>query len=110
MEGLTGAVVIAAYDPENPSSAQRAQMAQVVGQLVTMKYGRDDELESDRLGARFSEAEMTMVPTVMEIFTPYPEGVANQNFLVPTPIQKIGLRDRGRHCGGIPQWGAGRFD
>lgn len=53
MEGLTGAAVIAAYDPENPSSAQRAQMAAVVGQLITMKYGRDDELESDRLGVRF---------------------------------------------------------
>jgi len=53
MEGLTGAAVIAAYDPENPSSAQRAQMAAVVGQLVSMKYGRDDELESDQLGVRF---------------------------------------------------------
>lgn len=53
MEGLTGAAVIAAYDPENPSSAQRAQMAAVVGQLITMRYGRDDELESDRLGVRF---------------------------------------------------------
>jgi predicted Zn-dependent protease len=53
MEGLTGAAVIAAYDPENPSSAQRAQMAQLVGQMVTMKYGREDELESDRLGVQF---------------------------------------------------------
>jgi beta-barrel assembly-enhancing protease len=52
MEGLTGAAVIAAYDPENPSSAQRAQMAQLVGQMVTMKYGREDELESDRLGVQ----------------------------------------------------------
>ncbi len=53
MEGLTGAAIVAAYDPENPSSAQRAQMAAVVGQLVSMKYGRDDELESDQLGVRF---------------------------------------------------------
>ena len=53
MEGLTGAAVIAAYDPNNPSSAQRAQMAALVGQLISMKYGRDDELESDRLGVRF---------------------------------------------------------
>jgi beta-barrel assembly-enhancing protease len=56
-QGLTGAAVIAAYDPQNPSSANVAQMAQVVGQLVNMKYGRDDELESDRLGVQFmSEA------------------------------------------------------
>lgn len=53
MEGLTGAAVIAAYDPNNPSSAQRAQMAALVGQLISMKYSRDDELESDRLGVRF---------------------------------------------------------
>jgi beta-barrel assembly-enhancing protease len=53
VEGLTGAAVIAAYDPENPTSAQRAQMAAVVGQLITMRYGREDELESDRLGVRF---------------------------------------------------------
>lgn len=29
------------------------QMAQMLGRIVTMKYGRDDELESDALGVRF---------------------------------------------------------
>lgn len=29
------------------------QMAQAVGQIVNMKYGRDDELESDYLGVKF---------------------------------------------------------
>jgi predicted Zn-dependent protease len=52
-EGLTGAAVIAAYDPENPSSASRAQIAALIGQLITLKYGRDDELESDYLGVCF---------------------------------------------------------
>lgn len=52
MQGLTGAAVVAAYDPQNPSSVQQAQMAQLVGELVTMKYSRDDELEADRLGVR----------------------------------------------------------
>jgi len=46
-EGLTGAVVVASGD------ARSAQVAQMVGQLVNMKYGRDDELESDKLGVRF---------------------------------------------------------
>jgi predicted Zn-dependent protease len=55
-EGLTGAAVMATYDPENPSSAQSAAMAQLVGQAVNMKYGRDDELESDRLGVRYMAA------------------------------------------------------
>ncbi len=30
-----------------------AQMASMIGNLVNMKYGRDDELESDELGVRF---------------------------------------------------------
>ncbi len=49
-QGLTGAAVIAAYDPNNPSSAQTAQMAVLVGQLINLRYGRQDELEADFLG------------------------------------------------------------
>lgn len=53
-QGLAGAAVIAATDPESPGSgAQAAAVAMAVGSLVNMKYGRDDELESDRLGVRF---------------------------------------------------------
>lgn len=52
-EGLTGAAVIAAYDPDNPSSASRAQIAVLIGQLINLKFGRDDELESDTLGVCF---------------------------------------------------------
>lgn len=46
-EGLTGAMVLAS------GSYSGGQMAQLVGQMVNMKYGRDDELESDHLGLRF---------------------------------------------------------
>jgi predicted Zn-dependent protease len=52
-EGLTGAAVIASYDPNNPSSASRAQIAMLVGQLINLKFGRDDELEADALGVCF---------------------------------------------------------
>ncbi len=52
-EGLAGAAGVALYDPENPSSAAASQIALLVGQMVTMKYGRDDELQSDRLAVRF---------------------------------------------------------
>lgn len=56
-EGLTGAAVIAAYDPNNPASQGTAQVAVLIGQLVNLKFGREDELESDRLGVRWmSEA------------------------------------------------------
>jgi beta-barrel assembly-enhancing protease len=53
-EGLTGAAVLATYDPNNPSSRNSAAVAAVVGQLVTMRFGRQDELEADRLGVRLS--------------------------------------------------------
>ena len=54
IQGLGGAAVIASYDPDNPQSAYRNQaVAAAVGQLVNMRFGRDDELESDRLGVRF---------------------------------------------------------
>jgi len=46
-QGLTGAAVIAAGDYST------AQAAQMIGQMVNLKYGRDDELESDDLGVRF---------------------------------------------------------
>lgn len=56
-QGLTGAAVIATYDPQDPSSVSKAAMVQMIGQMVNMKWGRDDELESDRLGVQFiSEA------------------------------------------------------
>lgn len=51
-EGLAGAAAAVLYDPENPGSAGAAQLAMVVGQMVNMKYGRDDELQSDRIGVR----------------------------------------------------------
>jgi len=52
-QGLTGALVLSTYDPYNPSSQRTAQIAMVIGQLVNMKYGREDELQSDYLGVRF---------------------------------------------------------
>jgi predicted Zn-dependent protease len=52
-EGLTGALVLSTYDPNDPSTQRTAQVAMVVGQLVNMKYGREDELQSDQLGVRF---------------------------------------------------------
>ena len=52
-DGLTGAAVLATYDPNNPASANSAQVAQLISQMVNMSYGRDDELESDNQGVHF---------------------------------------------------------
>jgi beta-barrel assembly-enhancing protease len=53
-QGLTGATVIATYDPNEPGSRASAQVAMMVGQLVNLKFNRGDELEADRLGVRFA--------------------------------------------------------
>ena len=46
-DGLTGAAVLATGDQNT------AQMAQMVGNMINMKYGRGQELQSDELGVRF---------------------------------------------------------
>ncbi len=46
-EGLMGAVYTASGDYGT------TQMAQAIGSMINMKYGRGDELESDQLGIRF---------------------------------------------------------
>jgi predicted Zn-dependent protease len=56
-QGLTGAAVLATYDPNDPNSRNNAEIAAVVASLVNLKFGRADELEADKLGVRFeSEA------------------------------------------------------
>lgn len=46
-QGLVTAAAVASEDQ------RQARLAAAVGQLVVMKYGRDDELQSDALGVRF---------------------------------------------------------
>ncbi|MEM8862630.1 MAG: M48 family metalloprotease, partial [Chloroflexota bacterium] len=87
-EGLTGAVVMAACD--GGSSCQgTARMAQMVGNMVNMRYGREDELESDRIGleimleAGYNPASMIRVMEILaeasggprqpEIFSTHPD-------------------------------------
>jgi len=53
-QGLTGAAAIATYDPDNPSSQTGAIAAAMIGKLLNMRYGREDELESDRLAVRLT--------------------------------------------------------
>lgn len=53
-QGLTGAAVLATYDPDDPNSRNSAAIAAAVGQVVNMKFGRQDELESDKLGVQFT--------------------------------------------------------
>lgn len=53
-QGLMGAGVIATSDPNSPGSMQRnAAIAAMVGQMISLKYGRADESESDERGVQF---------------------------------------------------------
>src|SRR6185295_1556292 len=52
-QGLTGAAVMATYDPDNPASQRSAAIAQMIGNLVNLRFGRQDELEADQLGVKF---------------------------------------------------------
>jgi predicted Zn-dependent protease len=52
-QGLTGAAVLATYDPNDPSSQRGAAVAAMIGNLVNLRFGRKDELEADHLGVRF---------------------------------------------------------
>lgn len=52
-EGLSTAAILAASDPSDPNSQAAQKLAQMVSSVVQMKFGREDELESDQLGVRF---------------------------------------------------------
>ena len=94
-QGLTGAAVMAAYDPNDPNSQRTAQVALMIGQFVNMKYGRDDELESDYLGIQFmSDAgyDPRAMIGVMEILAAASAGNAPPEFFSthPNPDNRIG--------------------
>jgi len=94
-QGLTGAAVMATYDPNNPNSMRNAAIVQAVGKLVNLKYGRDDELESDRLGVKFM-AEAGYDPRamirVMEVLKSAGGGGKTPEFFAshPNPENRIG--------------------
>ena len=93
-QGLTGAAVLATYDPERPGSASSAAIAQMVGGLLNLKYGRDDELESDRLGVRFMTQagyDPRSMVGVMEILKKAGGGSQPEFFSThPNPENRIG--------------------
>ena len=70
-QGLIGAVFAASGDQGT------AQMAAMAGQLINMKYGRDDEEESDLFGLRLmidADYDPRSMISVMEILAESTEG------------------------------------
>jgi predicted Zn-dependent protease len=87
-EGLTGAAVIATYDPDNPSSMTTGQVAALIGHLITLRYGRNDELESDWLGVCFMDEagyDPRAMIGVMEILQGASQGDGPPEFLSTHP-------------------------
>jgi beta-barrel assembly-enhancing protease len=67
---------------------QGAQLAAVVGQLVNMRYSRQDELEADRLGVRFmTEAgyDPNALKDVMRILEQASGGSSQPEFMSTHP-------------------------
>jgi predicted Zn-dependent protease len=95
IQGLGGAAVIASHDPNDPrASASRAAIAAAVGQLINMRYGRDDELESDRLGVRFMAKagyDPRSMVRVMEVLRDASRGPRPPEFFTthPNPERRI---------------------
>jgi predicted Zn-dependent protease len=88
-QGLTGAAVIAACDPNSPNGCVAAsQMAALVGQIINMKYGRDDEIEADWLGVCFmndSGYDPHDMIKVMEVLASLSQGNRQPEFMSTHP-------------------------
>ena len=102
--GLTGAVVLATYDPNNPRSMATAQVVILIGNLVTMKYGRGDELESDFLGvclmhqAGYDEVQML---EVMRILDETSQGIRPPEFFSTHPNPENRIQEIRRAIGNV---------
>jgi predicted Zn-dependent protease len=108
-QGLTGAAVIAAYDP-NDRNNNTAAMAMLISQVVSLKFGRNDELEADRLGVRFSQQagyDPRSMIKVMEILDHLSKSRTPEFFSThPNPdnrIKKITAEIASRFPNGVPE-------
>ncbi len=88
-QGLTGAALIAACDPNSPNGCVAAsQMAALVGQLINMRYSRQDEIEADWLGVCFmgeSGYDPQEMVRVMEVLASLSQGQNPPEFLSTHP-------------------------
>ena len=90
--GLTTAVVVGASG--DGGSMDTARIAQMVGQVVNMKYGRNDELEADRLAVKFllqSGYQPEAMIQVMEVLRKASGGGSQPEFMRthPNPGNRI---------------------
>lgn len=87
MQGLVQATTVATYDP-SMGGGQSSAIAQYVAQIVNMKYGRDDELESDKFGVKYMMQcgyEPESMIGVMEILKQASGGRSQSEFMSSHP-------------------------
>jgi predicted Zn-dependent protease len=87
-QGLQGAAVLATYDPNDPASRNSAAVAALIGQLVTLRYGRNDELEADEWGVKLLPAagyDPRAIIGVMKILERSSGGRSGPDFLSTHP-------------------------
>jgi predicted Zn-dependent protease len=108
-QGLTGAAVIATTDPSNPSTYKNAAIAAMIGQLVNLRFSRQDESEADKLGVRLmSEAgyDPRSMIKVMEVLKQVGGSGGPEFFQThPSPanrIQQITQDIKDRFPNGVP--------
>jgi beta-barrel assembly-enhancing protease len=109
-QGLTGAAVLATYDPNDPNSRGSAAVAAMIGQLVNMRFGRQDELEADRLGVRLSSEagyDPRSLIALMKILQESSQGNRPPEFFSTHPnpenrIQRIEAAIQERFPNGVP--------
>lgn len=106
---LVGAIGVAAS--EDPGSARQAALvAQAVNQLISLRYGREDELESDRLGLEFmvdANYDPEGIVELMAILDEASAGGRPPEFLSthPSPdnrVQRLEAMIQERFPGGVP--------
>lgn len=90
---LVNAVVVAASDSQQ-QARQAAVLARAVNQLVNLKYGREDELESDFLGFQFmvdAGYDPQGIVELMEILNAAQSGGKPPEFLSthPNPVNRV---------------------
>jgi predicted Zn-dependent protease len=104
-QGLLGALVVGSGD------FTTAQIGQVVGSMINMSYGRDDEIESDSLGIRIM-AEAGYDPRgmirVMEVLAKASGGSRQPEFMSTHPApenrsERIKAAIAKQYPGGVPE-------
>ena len=108
-QGLTGAVVMATYDPNNPNSMGTAEVAMLIGQLVDMKFSREDEIVADTMGVKvMAEAnyDPRMMVEVMKILEQASSGNGVEFLSThPSPDNRLARIDQAiteLYPGGVP--------